>query len=332
MLAFALIGLTGYVFHLATRPNELGRSGTATDATLDALEHRIHALLGKGQWSEAAIVLEEAVARYPEDLQIRQRLAEIYQQLAATAKSRRQHEESKRLFAQAYHQWAAIIEIGPKDAAAYFRAAMAANEAGLPEARTLFEHAAALEPNRPEYLLNLGMVQYNVGEYDVAQVSLHRATQLKPDLAPGWAMLAQIALREGQRNVALQLITRARDIDPIDANFRVIEADIVASTDPDRAIALLETLTEELRRRDDVLRIARNAYGAKGRFRDAAAYFTSASDHDPENPDLALAAADLLDRSGQRDRAIEYARRAVEAGHTGAPRMLERLLAAGSDR
>ena len=328
-LAFALIGLTGYVFYLATRPTP-GGSGVASNASLEVLEVRIRNLLAKGNWADASVVLEDAVKQFPGDLDIRQRLAEVYQQLATTARDNGDEAESRRLFAQSYEQWAKIIELGADDAAAYFRAAMAANAAKLPEARELFERAALLDPNKPEYVLNLGLVQYNAGEYDIAQISLLRATRLKPDMAPAWAMLAQTYLREGSRNVALTQIARAREIDPVDPNWRIIEADIVAVTDADRAIALLETLDERMRRRADVLRIARNAYGAKGRFRDAAAFYVMASDHDPTDADVALGAADLLDRAGQRERAIEYARRAEEAGHTGAKKMLDRLMA-GAD-
>lgn len=323
-LGLALIGVTGYVFHLATRPGpEKGSSGVAPDESLEAIGISVQRLLAAGEWKAAGVVLQEAVEKYPEDVDLRQRLAEVYQQQGHSADD---VTEKKRLFGLAYAQWAKILTLGERDAAAEFRAGMAASTAGMvDEALSHFEMATSMDPSKPEYALNLGMLQYNTGDLDGARASLTRAITLQQDLAPGWGMLAQIALRTGKREVATERIVKARELDPENPNWRIIEADARAMTDPGASMALIESLDAEYLVREDVLRIARNAYGAAGRFGDAAAIFARASDANPGSIDLALQAADLFERAGNRDQAIAYAKRGASSGDEAAQRMLARL-------
>lgn len=323
-MGFAIVALTGYVFYLATRPVPASAKGkTAPEESLQAIGESVQKLLATGDWQAASRILASAVEQYPEDIDLRQRYAEVLQNLANSADT---PESSQAHFEQAYAQWAAILELGERDAASEFRAGMAASSAKLPrKALEHFERAAVMDSQRPEYVLNLGMVQYNLGMYPEARVSLNRAALLKPDLAPAWGMLAQVALRDGNRTVALQSIARARAIDAADPNWRIIEADAATVIDPERAIGLLESLEPRVRSREDVLRIARNCYGAKGRFADAAAFFASASDLEPLNGSLAMQTADLYSRADDKARARRFAKRALDAGDPGAAALLARL-------
>lgn len=328
VMGVAIVALTGYVFYLATRTSPTTAKGkVAPDDSLQAIGETAQKLLAAGDWTTASRVLGSAVEQYPADVDLRQRYAEVLQNLATGAAT---PEEGQAHFEQAYAQWVAILELGDRDAAAEFRAGLAASSAKLPrKALEHFERAAVMDAQRPEYALNLGMVQYNLGMFPEARVSLNRAALLKPDLAPAWGMLAQVALRDGNRTVALQSIARARAIDAADPNWRIIEADAATIIDPERAIGLLESLEPALRAREDVLRIARNCYGAKGRFGDAGTFFAAASDLNPRDGSLAMQTADLFARAGARDRAREYAERAREAGDPGAEALLARIDAGG---
>jgi len=317
VLGGVLVGLSAYVYRLTTR--EGGSENTQDQISaggLDAVRGSIASLVGKDRWEAAGKIAGGAVRQYPGDRELRVQYAQVLQGL--------------KRFDEAYEQYAQALAIGPADAATAYLAGLCANSAGMmEEALSNLELARTREPKNARYALELGLVQFNAGLMDEARASLTVARQLDPNSAIAWGMLAQIALKKGERSIALQYVTKARELDPQAMDWRVVEARAIVRDDPQRAATLLDGVRVEALRRPDVRSVLRSAYGAMGEFGRVAEIFAKASDAEPSSVDLALETADLFDRAGQRERAIEYAQRAAIMGGDEARGMLARLQQAG---
>ncbi len=316
VLGSALAGLSWYVVRLATSgeaERERDRRAELMPAqTLEETRDAIARLLADDRWEAAERLCAKAVERYPADREIRLRYAEVLQGL--------------RRFAEAYEQYREALVIGPRDAKTEYLAGLCANSAGMiEEAITHMEFARQRDANNPRYALELGLIQFKAGLYDEARGNLTLARTLDPDQAIAWGMLAQIALKRGDRRIARTYIAKARELAPESLDWRVIEARAVVRDEPERAIELLDALPSEALTRVDVRSVLRSAYGSLGRFAEVAAIFARASDTEPSREDLALETADLYERAGNIEKAIEYARRASIVGGEEARRMLARL-------
>lgn len=314
VLGAGVVGIGAYVFQLATSGGggEVEAATAAPGASLEAIEESVATLMGEGEWQQAERVLAGAVKQWPREQSLRLRYAEVLQAL--------------REFEGALAQYQEALHIGPREASIEHRAGLAASSAGLKEAAlTHLEAARQMDQHEPQHALHLGLVQFNAGLFDEARASLTLARELDPELAVAWGMLAQIALREDRREVAERYVARARELAPESVDWRVVEARIVVRDEPERAIELLGGLAPQTLTRRDVRTVLKSAYGASGNFEEAAEIFAQASDASPREGDLALEAADLLERAGQTERAIGYARRAAMVGTPSAERLLGRL-------
>lgn len=314
LVGLAVVGVGVFVVTLATRQPAPSpqRSQDAALGTLEAVENSIATLAREEKWDEAVAVAKAAVESYPEDRELRLRYAELLQRVEDAA--------------GAHDQYAAALEIGPRDAATEYLAGLSANKAGRTDrAIDHFQRARAADPNRVEYTLHLGLAQFNAGREDAARASFVVVTRMNPDNALAWGMLAQIALRSGDRGSAIEFIETARELDPSSVVWRVVEADALVMRDADRAAELLSRIPADELPVPYGLNVARKVFGVTGRFADAARFHAHASDAAPGDAALAIETADLFDRAGNREEAIRYARRAQAAGDEGAARMLARL-------
>ncbi len=313
VLAGILAGLSWYVVRLAGGSGEGGVSAELMPGeTLAQVQERIGQLVGEDHWEAAERIAAAAVEEHPRDRDLRLQYAEVLQGLQR--------------FEAAHAQYVEAINLGQSDPDIEYLAGLCANSAGMTnEALTHLDIARRSDPNEPRYPLELGLVQFNAELYDEARASLTMARTLDEDSDIAWGMLAQIALKSGDRAVASQYIARAREINPESLDWRVVEARAVAFADPERAADLLGGLEPEALRRADVRNVLRGAYGAMGRFGEAAEIFAAGSNAEATNVDLALETADLYERAGNREKAIEYARRAVIVGGEEARGMLARL-------
>lgn len=320
VLGTVLAGLSWYVVRLAISEGQPEAQSERADLmpaqTLEETLDAIARLLADDRWEAAERLCARAVEQYPADREVRLRYAEVLQ--------------GQGRFAEAYEQYVEALAIGPRDAKTEYLAALCANSAGMVEdAITHMEFARQRDSKNPRYALELGLIQFNAGLYDEARGNLTLARTLDPEQAIAWGMLAQIALKRGDHQIARTYIARARELAPDSLDWRVVEARAVVRDDPQRAIELLEGLPSEALMRVDVRSVLRSAYGSLGRFAEAAEIFARASDMEPSREDLALETADLYERAGNLDKAIEYARRASIVGGEAARRMLARLEGAG---
>jgi len=314
VLSSALLGVGGYVAVLTARSDEpaSGRPAHAPSEKVESIMRSIAGLGADQRWAEARAVARAAVERYPADQRLRLRYAELLQQAG-------EHRP-------AYEQYREALRIGPREAATEYLAGLAATRAGDREAALgHFQSAHDAKPSVPEYALHLGLTQFNLERFEAARASLFLAARADPDNAVAWGMLAQIALRSGNREMAREYIARARELDPVSTVWRIVEADALIHADPNRAADLLSRIEPADLPRPYGLRVAKMVFGVTDRHAEAARYFAHVSDADPDNAALALETADLFERAGLVAQARIYARRALNAGETAARRMLERL-------
>jgi predicted Zn-dependent protease len=270
-------------------------------------------LMNEGEWNKAEAILRQAAAKYPEEQEIRIALAET---LVASKD-----------YAAAYQQYELALAIGPRDPRVEFAAGVVANTGGAPnKALHHFFAAQAHEPTNAAFALNLGLLQRKLNDVDGAKASLLRTVNLDPQNAFAWGTLADIALGENNVNVALQHISRARNLQPESRDWRLIEARAQKRKgDPERALLTLLPMDISQRREFQVVRLIAECYGMLGRHADAAAALADASLADPSNAELAYDAAVGFERAGERTKAIEFAQRGKILGSQPAARFLERI-------
>lgn len=267
----------------------------------------------QGQWSRAESVLRQAAMSFPEDQETRVALAET---LVAQKK-----------FADAYTQYEKACAIGPRDHPLEYAAGLAASSAGLTErAEEHFSMAQTGDPGNATYALMLGMVQRKLNRTEAAKASLLRVVNLDPDKAIAWGTLADIALGENNVNLALQHIERARRLQPDSKEWRLIEARALKRKgEPESALLLLLPMDVTQRREGPVVRLIAECYGMLGRHTEAAAALADAFSADPMDKTLAYDTALAFERTGDKVRALDYARQARILGHQDADRLIERL-------
>lgn len=285
------------------------RSAASTEAVLKAA----NTLVQQGEADRAEAALRAAVAEQPDDQELRLALAGacVLQQKLA----------------EAYQEYEAALAIGPRTADIEFTAGTVASQLRrLDRAEEHFAAAQATDPADARFPLYLAQVQIGQGRHDEAKKNLLLATRLDETLAIAWGTLAQLSLRDNEPNVALQLVKRARDLEPAVSIWRIIEARASnRSGDPERARAVLQGLPAPERQQLDVLRILGESYGLLGTPAEAAREFEAAAAARPEDGLLLLETAVWCERVGEPDKALGYARRAEALGVEGAAKMAARL-------
>jgi predicted Zn-dependent protease len=267
----------------------------------------------QGQPETAETILAKACEQYPTDQSVRVAYADV---LLARSKA-----------GEAYQQYEKALAIGPREHVLEFTAGNVASMAGLPDrALEHFSAAQAGEPTNAKYALYLGQVQLKIGQLDAGKATVLRAVTLDPDLAVGWGSLADAAIRENNAHLALQHIEKARKLEPSVVTWRLIESRALRRIGkPGDAVEVLIGLPDADRFQLPVLKQIGECYGMLNRPGDAAAVFAKASDAQPKDAVLALAAAEWMERAGEKDRAYELAKRAAEHGDAKGAEMLKRF-------
>jgi tetratricopeptide (TPR) repeat protein len=267
----------------------------------------------QGEWGKAEAILSQAAERYPIEQELRVALGETYL--------------AQRRHVDAYEQYAKALAIGPRDHKLEFTAGQVASTAGLRE--NAVDHYALAQRGDPfnaMYPLMQGMVERQLGRHDAAKTSLLRAANLDPQNAFAWGTLADISLSENNVNLAVQHITRARQLQPESREWRLIEARARKRRgEPETALMLLMTLEASQKTEPSVIRLTAECFGMLNRHADAAATWAAGFQAHPGDGAMAFEAALAYERAGNRARAVELARHAQGLGHPGAPRLLERL-------
>ena len=184
------------------------------------------------------------------------------------------------------------------------------------EARGSFEKSLELDPNHSRAKAGLAGLSVRAGDVPRAIELFDAAAKGNPnDTAPGYAA-AQLVLRAGDQTAARQRLEAIVKRDPGHAGARNDLAWLLAqqpNQDLDRALAL----AQEAHRIDASPEIADTlgwVYLQRGQTEQAAELFQGALEKRPESPSIRYHLGVALGRQGERQRAIETLRQAVEAG------------------
>ncbi|VAX42668.1 hypothetical protein MNBD_PLANCTO03-331, partial [hydrothermal vent metagenome] len=196
----------------------------------------------------------------------------------------------------------------------------------LDRAEEHFATAQATDTADARFPLYLAQVQVRQGRIPEARKNLLLATRLDETLAVAWGTLAELSFRGNEPNVAIQLVARARQLEPRVAAWRVIEARAKNRIGkPAEALVALGGISEAERRQLPILRLIGQCYGMMGKPAEAMHEFEAALVHDPDNSDLLFETALWCERAGEPGKALGYARRAGDLGNEAGAKMAERL-------
>ena len=290
------------------------RGETASAATPEQVMEAARVFLKDEKPGAAEKLLARAVDAWPEHQMLRFLFGETLLVLERKA--------------EALASYEAGIAIGPEHAEFRHAAGTLAADIGrLEDARSHYLMAQKLEPTSAKHPLYLGTVERAIGDEDAARASFVLATKLDPDEPKAWASLAGIALDNNRLSPAKQSIERAIEVDPTNPRWRMVRAQIERrGNDPSAALDILLAMDREIILRDHgVLAELALCFGFLGEPGSAAQWYTDSCAANADDPEAHYQAGLWLERSGQPERAISYAHRAVLLGHELAPALLERL-------
>jgi len=117
-----------------------------------------------------------------------------------------------------------VIELKPDHAHAYnaLGFSLADRNVRLLEARGYIEQALQLSPDDPFIIDSLGWVQYRLGEFEDAEVSLRRAMALKDD-PEVVAHLAEVLVKRDKRTEAGDLISKGLRKNPGNSVLQAVQ-------------------------------------------------------------------------------------------------------------
>ncbi len=262
----------------------------------------------------AAKELFEGVERFPNDQPMRLAYAE-----APLLQGK---------YADAYEQYDRAVAFGEDKAAYRFAAGMAASKAGLDDhAEAQWLKAREMDRANPQYPLFLAQLQRKNGRNADARANLMVAVALDPNLAVAWGSLAAIALDENHTGPALQHAEKAAKLDPTNPLWRVVQAKVLRRENRPREALEIVLAIPEFDRAGDAAIIEEIAacHGMLGDPRAAAEEYVLASEGSPENAEFAYQAAIWLQRAGDGDRALAYAKRAGMLGKAEGKALAESL-------
>lgn len=282
-------------------------------STVDAILSSADELVRQGEADRAEAVLRAAVGEQPEDQELRLALA------GACVLQKK--------LGPAYEQYEAALAIGPRTPEVEFNAGIVASQLGrLDRAEEHFSAAQAGDMSDPRFPLYLAQVQIRTDQVDAARKSLVLATRLDENLALAWGTLGELSLRQNEPSVALQLVSKARTLEPDVTAWRVIEARARNRlSQPEEALAVLKGIQQHDRLQLPILRLIGETYGLLGKPAEAAREFERAAAGDPNSGDLMFETAVWCERAGRKTDALQYARRATTLGVPAAEKMADRL-------
>jgi tetratricopeptide (TPR) repeat protein len=185
---------------------------------------------------------------------------------------------------------------------------------GRPGARDAYERALSMEPNLPEAVCGLASVDAESGAFAAATRRLEAAIARSPEHSRLIAALAGIQLRSGDPRSAMRTYQRLLEVEPGHVDGAIALARILESAQ--RGADALAVLTRLVERRPQAAAV-RLALGAAleraGRGDEAARHYQLLLSSRTGVADAALRLAMLeLERDGNLDVALDFARRAVQ--------------------
>jgi tetratricopeptide (TPR) repeat protein len=282
------------------------RTLVATPEALRGILESVGARLSAQDAPGAEGILRAAITQYAEDQDLRVALAEVLLQQDRPA--------------DAYDQYVAALAIGPRDAPLEHRSGLLAVQ--LSRFDRALEHFAAAQtaqPSNPEYALLVANEQLRAGDHAAAAAGFLRVTVMDPDSALAFGSLARAELAMNRANLAAQHAARARQFEPDEPAWRLIEARALVRTgQAELALALVAPLTTDARAASEALSVAGQALGMLSRPAEAAALWTEHAQMFPADAAAAFEAAQWHRRAGDAAAASRWAAEAARRGHPNA--------------
>ncbi len=181
-----------------------------------------------------------------------------------------------------------LIEASPPTGLDHILAeALAAQRRGdLAAAAPLFSEILARNPNQPDALQGLGLLDYEQGRLLLALEKLEKAAAINPDAGDIQNNLATIYLGLGRLQEALQAYTRAVALKPDSISFNCnLGLTLTRCGQPEEAAALMQRM---LAIRADIapaLSILANAERAQGQLADCLTHYQQALQLTPQDPE-----------------------------------------------
>lgn len=87
-------------------------------------------------------------------------------------------------------------------------------------ARRAYQRVLKIDPQNVMGLVNLGLVEFQLGNTTAAEDALRRAISLRLETAPAWLTLGMIQMDRGDSDAALASLAQAVQYDPLNARAR----------------------------------------------------------------------------------------------------------------
>jgi len=319
------VGVAGYaLWTLAQSPSpapsadpgdqgESGSTGVAETESIEEILGAVQVYVRNQQFPRALTVLEHAVTQYPSDQELRFSLGTLYM--------------LEKRYSEGYDQYVAGIEIGPSTAKAEFTAGTLASMLDRPElAEAHYSASMRMDPSNPDTPMYLAAIQMKTNRLEDAKMNLALAGRLAPARAQVYAMRSEIAMRQNKSAIALEQIRKARAIEPRALGYVLDEAKVLNRRgDASGAIDLLVALPEEQLNEPETAYVLAESYGMVGRAGDAASRLMDVASKHPDDARLAFEVAKWIERAGDREGAIEWAKKAQGLGNPRAQGWIESL-------
>lgn len=281
-------------------------------ASVERVMEAARTRIANQELTQAEKILAAAAEQYPGEQQIFLLWGEM---LALQAR-----------LAESYRAYETAIALGPDHAEYRHVAGTIAAQLGLlDDADAHYAMAQKLNPSNPKHPLYRAQIQRKLGDTDGARANLVVATKLDPSIAVGWAGLAGIALDENRSQVALSHIRKARELEPDQLAWRVVEAKALRRMGQigEAANLLLAVDEDELVANPPAVEEVALSLAQMNSTDQAAELYVRCVEANPGNADLLFNAATWLERAGDGERALEFAKIAQGMGHEGAARMVD---------
>ena len=246
-------------------------------------------------------------------------------QQGMSALERRDWAQAETLFSQA-------VDACPVDSEARRQYAEALWHRGnVGEAVAQLDEARRLTGDEPKLLVRAAEMHSAMGQVEESHALVERAIDLDPKNPAAFAIRGRVRRQSGQLREALADYHRALRYAPDDRDVLLEVAEVYHDLgQPQRALTSLQNLADTYPPGEEpqkVLYLMGLAYGASGRYGDAAEVLAGARDRGPPSAEVLCRLADAEFRSGQRATARRTAQQvlSLEPNHRAAQALLERI-------
>lgn len=246
-------------------------------------------------------------------------------QRGVAAIEREDWDEAERLLSQA-------VRACPADVDARRHYASALWERGLRQkAIAQLEEANRLAGDDASLYALIAEMRLAMGDKELAWRNVQRAIDLDPKLATAWAVRARIALENGQTEQALADYHRAAGLAPEDRQVKLAIAELYRQRNqPQRALSVLQSLADSYSPGEEpaeVLHLEGLACMALGRYDDAVEHLVAACMRGGATTETLYRLAEAQWLAGRPGEAAAAARDALalEPGHEPSHQLLDRM-------